>query len=673
MKLNSTLLSIVILLTMFFPLIGMSQVPYKMSYQAVVSDSEANILANKPVGMRISILEGSANGEVVYLEINDSETNSNGLVSIEIGSGFSQDGDISMIDWQSGVYFIKTEIDPTGGDDYTLTSTTQLMSVPFAFHARTVEFDNVGIEEEKDPTVPSFVKSITRQNIDDWQKDNDNTNEMISSFSFENDQLTISEGGVNHSVDLSLYSATPIYYDGDMDSTNEIQMLSINNMNEITLSKGGGTIQIPTITPIYYDADSDSTNELQTLSLVGDQLILSKDGGVVDLPNGGYSLWEEYGNDIVYEYGNVGISTNGSYPLSTLSVGGPGKASTTIYGETYLDGGRAIEGYSSSGYGIVGQSYSSYGGVFVSTEGIGLSTNSPNNIGLKASSIESTAIDAYSVNGNGIQTHGATNGLLAFSDDTGVLAFGDNVGVWAVGSEFGLQAQGDVTGVYGYGEEEYGVSGHGNLAGVYGFSYSIGVIGQSSSGIGVQGVSEYDYGGVFYSYAEASANRTGVHGYSLHYAGVRGEGGEIGVIGEGGEIGVKSSGGTYDFYADGAGTDYASSSSRRWKHNIVNINNPLIKVAAMRGVYFDWNEDHGGHHDIGFIAEEVGEIIPEIVNYEENGIDAISVDYSKVTPLLVEAIKQLIKENEKLKSDNQNLATRIEVIEHYFKELVENK
>ena len=95
----------------------------------------------------------------------------------------------------------------------------------------------------------------------------------------------------------------------------------------------------------------------------------------------------------------------------------------------------------------------------------------------------------------------------------------------------------------------------------------------------------------------------------------------------------------FDFFAARAGTDYGSSSSIRWKRNIEPIRGPLEKVARLRGVTFDWDEEHGGHHAVGMIAEEVGMVLPEIVNYEENGTDALGMDYSKRTPLLVEAIK----------------------------------
>ena len=108
-------------------------------------------------------------------------------------------------------------------------------------------------------------------------------------------------------------------------------------------------------------------------------------------------------------------------------------------------------------------------------------------------------------------------------------------------------------------------------------------------------------------------------------------------------VGVWADGKKYDFYAAGTGTDYGAASSIRWKKNIVEIDKPLEKISQLRGVYFDWDEEHGGTHDIGCIAEEIGKVLPEIVVYEENGIDAEGMDYSKLTPLLIEAIKALEK------------------------------
>jgi uncharacterized protein (TIGR02145 family) len=89
--------------------------------------------------MQISLLQGTASGTAVYVETQTATTNANGLVSIEIGTGTATTGTFSEIDWATGPYFIKTEIDPAGGGNYTITGTQQVMSVPYALYAKTAE------------------------------------------------------------------------------------------------------------------------------------------------------------------------------------------------------------------------------------------------------------------------------------------------------------------------------------------------------------------------------------------------------------------------------------------------------------------------------------------------------------------------------------------------------
>ncbi|MGM0474269.1 MAG: hypothetical protein ACQERV_09000, partial [Bacteroidota bacterium] len=112
-----------------------AQTPEKMSYQAVVRDADNNLVTSQTVGMQISILQGSSGGSAVYVETQSPGTNANGLVSIEIGDGSTVSGDFTSINWAEGPYFIKTEIDPSGGTNYSITGTSELLSVPFARYA----------------------------------------------------------------------------------------------------------------------------------------------------------------------------------------------------------------------------------------------------------------------------------------------------------------------------------------------------------------------------------------------------------------------------------------------------------------------------------------------------------------------------------------------------------
>ncbi|MDQ7013528.1 MAG: tail fiber domain-containing protein [Planctomycetota bacterium] len=197
---------------------------------------------------------------------------------------------------------------------------------------------------------------------------------------------------------------------------------------------------------------------------------------------------------------------------------------------------------------------------------------------------------------------GAGPALWAWGDVDidGDVQMSGNVGIGTVSPSYPLHVEtgSSLIAVYG---------GHTSTAGLF-----VGVVGESDSNNGV---------GVIGRTTAATGFNVGMEGKSNSTSG-------------------------FDFYASGAGANYGASSSRRWKKNVERIGDPLFKLSRLRGVYYDWDKEHGGHHDLGMIAEEVGEVLPEIVQYEENGIDAIGMDYSKMTPLLVEAVNALRAEKD---------------------------
>lgn len=100
---------------------------------------------------------------------------------------------------------------------------------------------------------------------------------------------------------------------------------------------------------------------------------------------------------------------------------------------------------------------------------------------------------------------------------------------------------------------------------------------------------------------------------------------------------------------------FVSYSSRRYKENVQELENPLKVIQSLQGVSYTWKES--GNKDYGFIAEEVGKTLPGIVQWEDNGKDAIGMDYLKVISFLVEAVKEQQTQIEKL---NQQLINRSE-------------
>ncbi|MFM7728113.1 MAG: hypothetical protein ACKO7B_15535, partial [Flavobacteriales bacterium] len=133
-------------------LVSLAQAPQKFSYQAVVRDASNQLVAAQMVGVKISLAFNSPTGIIVYQETHTPLTNANGLASLEVGGGVVIAGDMAAIDWAAGSYYIKSEIDPTGGTNYSITSTSQLLSVPYALYAANGGSGEPGPQGPQGPT-----------------------------------------------------------------------------------------------------------------------------------------------------------------------------------------------------------------------------------------------------------------------------------------------------------------------------------------------------------------------------------------------------------------------------------------------------------------------------------------------------------------------------------------
>jgi hypothetical protein len=112
-----------------------AQVPQKFNYQAIARNPSGAELTGQALGIRVSIVDGSPGGTVVYQETHTKTTNNFGLFNLEVGTGTVVTGTFSSIGWGSGPKYIKTEIDPAGGTSYTVAGTSELISVPYAIYS----------------------------------------------------------------------------------------------------------------------------------------------------------------------------------------------------------------------------------------------------------------------------------------------------------------------------------------------------------------------------------------------------------------------------------------------------------------------------------------------------------------------------------------------------------
>ena len=140
-----------------FAFAAQAQTPQKFNYQAVARNNVGVELANTTIGIKLSILDGSPTGAVVYSESQTVVTNQFGLFTLQVGNGTVLSGNFANIAWGNGAKYIKTEIDPTGGASYTVAGTSQLISVPYALYAGQSGGGTTGPQGNVGPTGPTGV------------------------------------------------------------------------------------------------------------------------------------------------------------------------------------------------------------------------------------------------------------------------------------------------------------------------------------------------------------------------------------------------------------------------------------------------------------------------------------------------------------------------------------
>jgi uncharacterized protein (TIGR02145 family) len=124
-----------IIIILIFPLIGISQAPQRINFQSVLRNTNGEVVSNRTVSLRISILSGTITGPAVYVETHARTTDAGGLMSLQIGNGTLPSIDFATINWGNSAHFIKLEADFSGGNSYVLLGTQELMSVPYALYA----------------------------------------------------------------------------------------------------------------------------------------------------------------------------------------------------------------------------------------------------------------------------------------------------------------------------------------------------------------------------------------------------------------------------------------------------------------------------------------------------------------------------------------------------------
>jgi hypothetical protein len=384
-----------ILAVLLLAAISFAQTPQKMSYQAIIRNNSGQLVTSHVVGIKISILQGSASGTVVSTETQTPTTNVNGLISIEIGgsTGFN------AINWASGSYFIKTETDPTGGTNYSIVGTSQLLAVPYALHAKTVEIDNVN-DADADPANEIQALSISGTNL---------------TLSKGGGTVTLppSGGGDNWGTQVVKTNASITGQGTDSSPLSVVSSVLSPAWTNILNIPAGFADGVDNVD----DADHDITNEIQVLSISGSNLSLSNGGGTVVIPStgGGGTSWSLTGNagtntttdfigttnemDIIFKRNNrnAGLlsTVNTSFGVKALNPLSTGSDNTAIgagsLGENTLGSGNTAIGRSALTYNTLGNNNTAIGGRSLKSNSTGINNTA---IG------EGTLVNNHTGNGN---------------------------------------------------------------------------------------------------------------------------------------------------------------------------------------------------------------------------------------------------------------------------------
>jgi hypothetical protein len=334
MNIKITSLSILFIFLFAFRLNAQTP-PNAFNYSAVARNAAGQPIANRTVGIQISILKTSTVGTTVYRENHAVNTDAFGLFNLVIGAGSIQTGSMTTINWSNDNYYLRVGMDANGGTNFLTMGTTQLLSVPYALYAKS-------------------AGTVTNSNDNDTSATNE-----LQALSLKNDTIFLTNGGF---VKLPLSK--------DTSATNELQTLTISN--DTIFLTNGGFVKLPSSAP-----SSFVSANITTKTVVGITPNSATFGGIVSNANSNQII--ERG--IVYD-----TSTNPTVKSKKISIGkGIGSYDYTTSG--FFNNGDFLQSnktYYVRAYAITENNITLYGNEVSFTTSIFtppiITTNTPTNI-----------------------------------------------------------------------------------------------------------------------------------------------------------------------------------------------------------------------------------------------------------------------------------------------------
>lgn len=632
-----------------------AQAPQLINYQAVARDAGGNTITSQTIGIKFNIRNATSNGPVVFSETHSVTTNQFGLFNLTIGSGTPTSGTLAAIDWSGDLKFLQVRMDINNGNSYVDMGTQQLISVPYSLAS--AQADALSPIATVQPAQLADGGATVGQVLM-WDGAN-----WIPATTAEGTIYTAGDG-----IDIS---GGVITNTGDLDNSNEIQALSISG-NQILLSNGGGSIGIPN----------------SWLSVGGTGILNPNLGNVAispftsPIPTASLDVHRGNGVDGTAAFRGTTHASHFNYDVDEDTYIRAGKSGSKVYINDIHNGNvNIVTGGGGLGIGVNAnlsyktQLYSTFGkGLRVDV--VGSASGSPEGLNLSVGSVSS--MTKY--------------GVYATVDGLGT---GDNIGVH--GYAYG--------GASGY---KVGVQGTANGSG----NHCIGVQGiantqSGSNNYGIYGYAEVansaDNFGFFGTANGSTTNNYGVFGQSHSTTGSI----NIGVYGtaSGSTLDDQLVGGTdhlqggfgtalnanYSIYGDAYSGGWAGffdgnayaydlyyvSSDRALKTDVRPVLQGLATVEALHPVTYRKKETaaldskFSDRTEYGFIAQEIAEVLPELVTSLIHPVDVknedddrvlLAVNYDGLIPVLTSAIQEQQDQIKQLTAELETLRSLVETL-----------